>query len=117
MTGRIINNLIEVRQRDSFLINISLERDGKPVDLTGSRLKMQVRDDDDNLIFSLDGINVDAASGKMALALTPEQTNNPTGNYKTDIRMTGPDGSVNTIFPAHPGQVGTFRITAQVTEE
>jgi len=116
MTGRMIKNLIEVRQGDSFNINLQIFQEGKPVNLTGFSLLMQVRDNDNNLIFSVYGIGVDTANGKMALLLTPEHTKIAVGDYKTDIQLSGSDGSVNTIFPANVNQVAVFRITPQITE-
>jgi len=116
MTGRIIKNLIEVRQGDSFPINLQISKNNKPVDLTGFSLLMQVRDKDNNLMFAVDGTEIDVTNGKIALLITPEQTKIDVGDYKTDIQLTGADGSVNTIFPANVNQVATFRITPQVTE-
>lgn len=117
MVGRVVGNMIEVRQGDSFVLNIALSRDGQSVDLSGAKLKMQVRDNSGNLLLTVNGSDVDVADGKMAIELMPEQTKIPVGNYKTDIQLTGADGSVNTIFPANVGQTGIFRITEQVTEE
>ena len=116
MTGRIINNLIEVRQGDSYPINIEVKRDGKPTDLTGATLLMQVRDENNTIMFTLAGTDVDVINGKMALLLTPTETSIPVGDYVTDIQITGSDGSVNTIFPGNVNQVATFRITQQVTQ-
>jgi hypothetical protein len=115
MSGRIVNNLIEVRQGDSFAINFEIKRKCKPMDLTGATMLMQVRDGNNNLIFSLIGTPVDVKNGKMALLFTPTQTNAQVGDYKTDIQVTTADGSVNTIFPANVNQIATFRITEQVT--
>ena len=116
MTGRIINNLIEVRQGDSYTINIQVRKECKPVDLTGATLLMQVRDENNNLMFTLSGTPVDIANGKMVLLLSPTETNIPVGDYVTDIQLTTSDGSVNTIFPTNVNQVATFRITKQVTQ-
>lgn len=116
MTGRIVNNLIEVRQGDSYPINIQVKRGCKPVDLTGATMLMQVRDDDDNVMFSLLGTAVDVVNGRMALLLSPTETSIPVGDYITDIQITSADGSVNTIFPANVNQIATFRITPQVTQ-
>lgn len=117
MTGIVQNNLIAVRQGDSFAINFELkDKCCKPVDLTGATMLMQVRDADNNLKFSLSGTPVDAVNGKMALLLTPTQTGIDVGDYKTDIQVTLSDGSVNTIFPANVNQIGVFRVTEQVTE-
>ena len=115
MRGRMLNNLIEVRQGDSFAINFEIKNKCKPVDLTGATMLMQVRDADNNLKFSLTGTNVDVKNGKMALLFTPAQTNIPVGDYNTDIQITTADGNVNTIFPANVNQIATFRITEQVT--
>lgn len=116
MTGRIVNNLIEVRQGDSFTINIQVKQNCKPIDLTGSTMLMQVRDKEDNVMFTLQGTPIDAINGKMALLLSPTETNIPVGDYLTDIQITGDDGSVNTIFPANVNQLATFRITQQITQ-
>ena len=116
MSGTINNNLITVRQGDSFALNFEIkDKCGKPVNLTGATLLMQARDDGGNVMFSLTGTAVDALKGKIALLLTPTQTNIAVGDYKTDIQLTGADGSVNTIWPANVNQIGTLRITEQVT--
>ena len=115
MTGRISNNLIEVRQGDSFVMDFEIKKGCKPVDLTGASLVMQVKDDAGNVIFTANGVEVDVVNGKMALILTPTETGKPVGEYKTDIQLTTRDGSVNTIFPADIHQVATFVITEQVT--
>ena len=115
MTGRIVNNLIEVRQGDSYPINIQVKRGCKPVDLTGATTLMQVRDENNNIMFTLTGTPVDVVNGRIALLLSPTETNIPVGDYVTDIQLTTADGSVNTIFPANVNQIATFRITEQVT--
>ena len=58
---------------------------------------------------------LNAQKGKIALLLSPVQTDIAVGDYKTDIQLTTSDGSVNTIWPANVNQIGTLRITAQVT--
>lgn len=115
MVGRVVGNMIEVRQGDSFVLNIALSRDGQPVDLSGAKLKMQVRDNSGNLLLTVNGSDVDVADGKMAIELTQEQTKIPVGDYKTDIQLMTADGAVNTIFPNDVNRVGVFRITQQVT--
>lgn len=117
MTGIIQNNLIAVRQGDSFAINISVKDKCKPVDLTEASILMQVKDEGGNIFFTITGTPVDAANGKVAILLTPNETSIPVGDYKTDIQLTGSDGSVNTIYPANVNQIAIFRITPQVTEE
>lgn len=115
MSGTINNNLITVRQGDSFAINFEIKNKCKPVNLTGATLLMQARDEGGNVMFSLTGTPVDALKGKIALLLSPTQTNIAVGDYKTDVQLTGADGSVNTIWPANVNQIGTLRITEQVT--
>lgn len=118
MTGTIQGNIITVRQGDSFALNVEIKNGCKPVNLTGATLLMQVRSKDDGtLIFEISGTPIDVLNGKMALLITPSMTSGQNlGDYVTDIQLTGADGSVNTIFPADVNKVGTFRITAQVTE-
>lgn len=119
MTGIVKHNLIEVRQGDSFALNFFLKSKCgcKPMDLTGALMLMQVRDKDSgNLVFAVSGTAVDVAGGKMALLLTPTETSADVGDYVCDVQITTADGSVNTIFPANVNQIGTFRITAQVTQ-
>ena len=115
MTGTVKNNIITVRQGDSFALNFELREKCKPVNLTGATMLMQVRDENDNLKFSLAGTPVDVVNGKMALLFTPVQTSLPVGDYNTDIQVTLSDGSVNTIWPANVNQIGVFRVTEQVS--
>ncbi len=116
MTGTINDNIISVRQGDSFALNLAIGCDCQPLDLTGATLLMQVRDKDTNaLIFGVSGTDVDVAHGKMVLLLTPEMTAIAVGDYVCDVQLTLPDGEVHTVYPANVGQVATFRVTRQVT--
>ena len=116
MSGKINNNVIIVRQGDSFALNLQICDEKGPVDLTGSELTMQVRNANDALMFEIAGTSVDSEQGKSVIILTPQQTNIAVGDYKTDIQLTTVDGSVNTIWPANVNQIGVFRITEQVTK-
>lgn len=118
MSGKILENGIIIRQGDSFNINVNISCacDCKPIDMTNSELIMQVRDSNGNLVFSVVGSVVDAKKGKMLIALTPEHTNIPVGDYQTDIQLRTDDGSVNTIYPGDLRKVAFFRITEQVTQ-
>lgn len=115
MTGRITGNLIEVRQGDSFTINLQVKKGCQPVDLTDATVMMQVRDTADNIIFQCYGTPVDVENGRIALIITPGMTAADVGDYSTDIQVTMPDESVNTIFPENVNAVGIFRITKQIT--
>lgn len=117
MTGRILqnSNVIEVRQGDSFTIRLQFKKACKDMDLTGSKVTMQVRDEAGSIIMDKLATEVDLAAGKVALILTPDDTDVPVGEYKADIQLYMPDGSINTIFPADVNKVGIFRVTEQVT--
>ncbi len=115
MSGRIINNLIEVRQGDSFNIMFNVSLNGAPADLSDSTIRMQVRNEQNEMMFELLGKIVDEENGKLVLCITPEQSNIAVGDYKCDIQLETADGSVNTIFPLNVNQIGVFRITPQVT--
>lgn len=116
MAGTVQNNIITVRQGDSFAINFELREKGKPVNLTAATMLMQVRDEEGVLKFSIAGTPVDALGGKMIILLSPLETGIDVGDYNTDIQVTLSDGSVNTIWPANVNQIGVFRVTKQVTE-
>ena len=117
MTGRILQNntIIEVRQGDSFTIRMHFHKDNEDIDLTNAKVNMQVRRSDDSIVFDLAAVPIEAEKGTVALLLTPTQTNNDVGDYKTDIQVTFEDGSVNTVFPQDVNKIGVFRITEQVT--
>lgn len=118
MSGVINGNVIIVRQGDSFKIDLCVQQCDQPVDLSGAHLLMQVRDKQtQSVLFDVTGTSSDAVHGKMALVITSDQTNIPVGDYITDIQLTTSDGSVHTIFPANVNQIGTFRVTQQVTQE
>lgn len=115
MTGMINANVICVRQGDSFTFNIEVRDMCKAVNLTGAELVMQARDENNQLMWTLNGVDVDVANGKMAILLTPLHTNMQVGDYSTDIQLKTADGSVHTLWPADVNQIGTLRITPQVT--
>ena len=117
MSGRITQNMIEVRQGDSFTLNLAISDKGKPMNLTGATLLMQVRDKDSGtLVFEVSGTAVDVQSGKMALLITPTESGNDVGDYVCGIQVTTAGGDVHTIYPADVNKVATFRITGQVTQ-
>lgn len=115
MSGRIINNLIEVRQGDSFAIMLQVFTCGKPSDLSENIVRMQVRNAQNEKMFELFGAVVDEKNGKIVLSITPQQSNIMVGDYTCDIQLETAEGSVNTIWPLNVNQVGVFRITPQIT--
>ncbi len=117
MSGTIQNNLITVRQGDSFTIDLLIKEGGQSLDLSGASVLMQVREKDGgNQVFEVSGTPVDAANGKIALLITPTETAAAVGDYVCDIQLTTASGDVHTIWPANVNQIGTFRITEQVTQ-
>lgn len=115
MSGRIINNLIEVRQGDSFAIMIQIFANEKSVALRDSVVRMQVRNNQNEKMFELTGDIVDENNGKVVISVCPQHSNIAVGDYKCDIQLETADGSVNTIWPLNVNQIGVFRITPQVT--
>ena len=75
MVGRILPQMIEVRQGDSFTIPLQFKgRDGF-IDITGSELKMEVRNSIDNkIILSKKGVVDDGIKGKAHLTISPADT-------------------------------------------
>ena len=117
MTGRMIKNLIEVRQGDSFVIVVHLLQNGTDVDLSDSVGRMQVRNNAGQLVWELEASVISAEEGRILFEITPEKSSIDVGDYQCDIQLEMSDGSVNTIFPANVNQVGVFRITKQITRE
>lgn len=115
MSGVIKNNLIMVRQGDSFNIFLQISTDGTPASLTENIVRMQVRNYQNDLMFEILGNVINEKEGKLELSITPQQSNIPVGEYKCDIQIENKDGSVNTIFPLNVCQTGVFKITPQVT--
>ena len=116
MTGRILQNgnVIEVRQGDSFTIIMKITKNSSKINLAGAKVDMQIRDDEGFVKSNILATPVDVENGKFVLLLTPSHTSLPVGSYKTDIRLTTPDGGINTIFPADVSKIGILRITENV---
>ena len=116
MTGRMVKNLIEVRQGDSFVIVVHLLQNGTNIDLSDSVGRMQVRKNTGQLVWELEASVISAEDGQILFEITPELSNIDVGDYQCDIQLEMPDNSINTIFPTNVNQVGTFRITKQITK-
>lgn len=119
MVGRILPQMIEVRQGDSFTIPLQFKgRDGF-IDITGSVLKMEVRNSIDNkVLFSKKGIIDDGIRGKAHVSIAPLDTKNlsPQGEYITDIQITFANGEVHTVYPGDVSKVASFVVSQNVTE-
>lgn len=93
----------EVDQNATFTFVVEYkDNNGSPIDITGSSVKMQVRDTKggSKLAFSLTspsgGILIDGPNGKLTIKITPTQTNKlfyPKSSY--DIMLT--DSNLNKI--------------------
>jgi hypothetical protein len=117
MTGRILQNgnIIEVKQGDSFTIVMKITKNNSKINLSGARVDMQVRNNEDTIMFNLSSTPIDAENGRFVLSISPAHTNIPIGSYRTDIKLITPDGGVNTIFPADVNKIGIFRVTETIT--
>lgn len=116
MAGKVLPNLITVRQGDSFDMPIHFHSGCKDTDITGWIVKMQVADGNGKMVITKIGEISDAARGRACLSLSAEDTNIPVGDYSTDIQVTLPNGQVHTLFPQNINSVATFRVTEQVTK-
>ena len=119
MVGRILPQMIEVRQGDSFTIPLQFKgRDGF-IDITGSELKMEVRNSIDNkIIVSKKGVVDDGIKGKAHLTISPADTKNLSyqGDYITDIQATFANGEIHTVYPGDVSKVASFVVSRNVTE-
>lgn len=116
MAGVLTPKGMTVRKGDSFTIILHFKICEGDIDVTGCSLKMSVRNDSGDIMFSKDGIISDAKNGIMTIDLTPEDTDIEVGDYKTDIQMTFADGRVHTVYPQNVNSVAYFRITEEVTQ-
>lgn len=116
MAGIMTPQGITVRQGDSFDIIMNFKSGRRNFDLTECHIKMAVRNDNNEVIFSKDGEIIAAASGTARIKINPDDTNNSVGTYKTDIQLTLKNGDVHTIYPQNLNAVAYFKITPEVTE-
>ena len=119
MVGRIMPNFIEVRQGDSFTIQLQFKDENGFIDISGAYLKMQIKTGNDNkTLINKIGVIDDALKGKAHIAITPEDTKkiSPNNDYITDIQITFKNGEVHTIYPQDINQVAKFIISQNVTE-
>lgn len=116
MSGRILKNMIEVRQGDSFSICFNIHREDELVRVDNAVIKMQVVDDNGQILLSKTAFMVEGILGRAVIELTPEDTANmEVGDYKTDIEIRFENGEVHTIFPSEVEKIATFRVTEQIT--
>lgn len=119
MVGKILPQMIEIRQGDSFTIRLQFRNDKGFIDITGSLLKMQVRNRNDNkVVMTKIGSLDDAVNGKACLEITSADTKNlqVAGDYIADIQITFANGEVHTIYPQDVNKVAAFVVSQNVTE-
>lgn len=117
MAGQMTGNKIIVRKGDSFDVVMQFKHgDVQPMDLSQCTLKMSVRHETGELMFTKEGEIIEVSVGKARIKLLPTDTNIEPGVYKTDIQLTLKNGDVHTVFPKEISQVGTFIVTEEVTQ-
>ncbi len=116
MTGFINSRGITVRQGNSFTIIMRFKLPDGDLNISGLALQMCVRDDNDKIILNKSGAVSDAAHGTAVIELTPQDTNLPLGQYKTDIKATFADGQVHTVYPQNINAVAYFNVTEEVSK-
>ena len=67
MSGKIENNIITVRHGDSFALNLQISDNNGIVDLSNAELLMQVRNQNDALMFEAIGVLADGKTDKSPL--------------------------------------------------
>ncbi len=119
MVGKITPNYIEVRQGDSFTILLQFKDETKPINITDSILKMQVKNKDDlRTVITKLGIIDDGVKGKAHIAIIPEDTKklNVKDEFVTDIQITFANGETHTIYPQAINKVASFIVSQHITE-
>ena len=116
MSGILNSRGITVRKGDSFTIVLRFKTEQGLLDISNAKIKMDVKDMDNKLLFSKAGQITDALNGLAGIELTPQDTNLEEGDYKTDSQITYANGQVHTIFPQDINKVAYFKVTGQVTE-
>ncbi len=119
MVGKIMPQLIEVRQGDNFTIQLQFQTEDGLLDITDAELKMQVRNREDNqVLFTKTGVIDDAVKGKAHLAILPTDTKNLAidGDYVTDIQVLFANGEIHTVYPGDVSKVASFIVSRNVTE-
>lgn len=119
MVGKITPNYIEVRQGDNFTILLQFKDENKPINITGSILKMQVKNKVDlKTVITKQGIIDDGVNGKAHIAILPCDTKklNVKDEFITDIQITFANGETHTVYPQIINKVASFIVSHHVTE-
>ncbi|MBR2923206.1 MAG: hypothetical protein IKC10_07825 [Alphaproteobacteria bacterium] len=119
MVGTITPNYIKIRQGDNFTVLFQFKDENKFIDISGSTLKMYVKNKADNkTVLIKQGVVDDGINGKAHIAILPEDTIklNINNEYITDVQITFGNGETHTIYPQNLSQVASFIITQHVTE-
>lgn len=119
MSGKITPNYIAIRKGDSFTIRFQFKCGNEFVDINGSSLKMQVKNQSDKkTVLTKLGFIDDALKGKAHIGLLPEDTQrlNCDNNYLVDIKITFANGEVHTFYPQDVNKSASFIISENITE-
>ena len=119
MSGKITPNYIAVRKGDNFTIRFQFKCGKEFVDINGSSLKMQVKNQSDKkTILIKQGFIDDAIKGKAHIAILPEDTQKLSGSdsYWVDIQITFANGEVHTFYPQDVNKLASFIVAENITE-
>lgn len=73
--GKTMSYNIEVEQGSTFLLELTINTQSGPMDLTGYTGKCQIRDEIDGVVLAEAEVTIeDALDGKLSVMLTDEQT-------------------------------------------
>lgn len=91
--------------------SITIRVNGQPVNLSGSTIKMEMRQSIDSpvvLSFSTEAGSIQIVT-PTSMRILPRKIEIPFGNYLYDVQVTHPDGRVKTYLE------GTWEISADIT--
>ena len=115
MTGMMTPNGILVRQGDSFDIAMHFkQKDGTPLNISGSQIFLDVKNDEDSNILHISGDITDATRGDAVIKITPQHSALAIGTYEANIKIIFANGDVHTIFPQDLSQNAVFQISEGV---
>lgn len=95
-------NKLSAFRGDTYTLNIKIENDAGPINITGwtlfFTLKEKVTDPDfDALISKIETTHTNAAAGESLFVLFDSETDDLVHDYFWDVQWKKPDGSIKTI--------------------
>ena len=115
MTGTMTPDGILVRQGDSFDIAMRFKhKDGTPLDISGSQIFLDAKDNEENTILHINGEIIDALQGQAVIKITPQHSSLDVGTYEANIKIMFANGDVHTVFPQDISHNALLRISEGV---